>query len=141
MNPQGFRGLGDPPVVIGATREYRETSDALAGYLPGRWTPCGHDEAVVAGSLLWADYLAWADEENLAPRDRWTRRTFFAALEERGLTKKRSASGVAFEGVRRARAADADACEAERAEAAPLAHSSAEPAHLPASGPSLDDVF
>lgn len=100
------KGLQDPDVVRSATKEYRETSDALAGFLPGVFV---RDEAGgrVTGKVLFDAYLEWATEENLPQREVWTRRTFFAALEERGLVKRRVAGGVAFDGVRRARQTDA----------------------------------
>lgn len=98
-------GLQDPEIIKSSTKEYRETSDALAGFLPGVFT---FDEAAgrVDGKLLFDAYLAWADEENLPQREVWTRRTFFGALEERGLTKRKTNKGVAFDGVRRARQTD-----------------------------------
>jgi putative DNA primase/helicase len=100
------RGLQDPEVVRSATSEYRETSDALAGFLPGVYV---RDAAAgrVTGADLFSAYLEWADAENLPARERWTRRTFFGSLEERGLTKRRDKTGVAFDGVRRARLQDA----------------------------------
>jgi len=98
-------GLRDPDIIRTSTKEYRETSDALAGFLPGVYI---HDAEAgrVEGSVLFESYLQWADDENLPARERWTRKTFFAALEERGLTKRRVAKGVAFDGVRRARQTD-----------------------------------
>ncbi|WIC90192.1 DNA primase/helicase [Arthrobacter phage VroomVroom] len=98
-------GLKDPAIIVTSTKEYRETSDALAGFLPGMYI---HDAEAgrVDGSVLFESYLQWADEENLPQRERWTRRTFFAALEERGLVKRRVTKGVAFDGVRRARQTD-----------------------------------
>lgn len=98
-------GLKDPAIIVTSTKEYRETSDALAGFLPGMYI---HDPEAgrVDGSVLFESYLQWADEENLPARERWTRRTFFAALEERGLVKRRVTKGVAFDGVRRARQTD-----------------------------------
>lgn len=126
-------GLADPEIVTVATSEYRETSDALAGFLPGVYV---QDEGGrVEGSKLFEDYLQWADEENLPQRERWTRKTFYGALEERGLTKRKIASGVAFTGVRRARQTDRAPEEANpdappapgRAGAGILAYSSSEP--------------
>ncbi|WWV91883.1 DNA primase [Microbacterium phage phiMiGM15] len=99
------RGLRDPQTVSAHTKEYRETSDALAGFLPGLFIADG-EAGRVSGKTLFEAYLEWADEENLPQRERWTRRTFFSALEERKLVKVKTASGVAFEGVRRARQTD-----------------------------------
>lgn len=117
-------GLQDPEVIRTSTREYRETSDALAGFLPGLFVR--DDKAGrVEGKTLFDAYLQWADEENLPARERWTRRTFFGALEERGLTKRKTNKGVAFDGIRRARTTDSvpDHDEPERAVETPLAHS------------------
>ncbi|GAA2230447.1 phage/plasmid primase, P4 family [Herbiconiux moechotypicola] len=98
-------GLQDPDVIRSSTREYRETSDALAGFLPGVFVK---DDAAgrVDGKILFDAYLEWADEENLPQREIWTRRTFFGALEERGLTKRKTNKGIAFDGVRKARLVD-----------------------------------
>lgn len=146
-------GLQDPPVVVSSTREYRETSDALAGFLGSSssaesflsttgYSVTGDPDDVVLGRTLWEAYGTWADEEALPQRERWTRRTFFAALEERGLEKRKRAQGVAFCGVRRVRVTDAvpDHDEPERADGRPLA-SSSPVTDLPTSGPSLDDAF
>ncbi|WP_191480135.1 phage/plasmid primase, P4 family [Nocardioides ochotonae] len=131
------RGLEDPEVIRHATAEYRETSNALAGFLPGVFVV--EDGERLTGKALFDAYLEWADEENLPGRERWTRRTFFAALEERGLVKRRAAAGVVFEGVRRARAADREEVGVTRAGQAPLAHSPTDTATAPG-GPSLFDV-
>lgn len=132
------RGLEDPAVIRNSTREYRETSDALAGFLPGAWV---FDEtSTVEGGTLFSAYLDWADEENLPGRERWTRRTFFGALEERGLVKKKTNRGVAFHGVRRARQTDStpEHVEEDRAGTGPLAHSSPD---KPIRGADLDAVL
>lgn len=134
-------GLRDPECVVQATAEYRATSNALDGFLPGVWEP-GQDDDVVEGHVLYDSYLRWADEENLSPREIWTRRTFYVALEERGLRKTRRASGVAFQGIRKA----GEACENEsrnvRTPTAPLAHYSDDSSKAPRRirGASLDDV-
>ena len=95
-------GLLDPAVVLGATEEYRATSDALMGFLPGVYI--GDPAAPrAAGPALFNDYLSWADEENLPPNERWTRRTFFSALEERGFVKRKGKTGMEFEGIRKAK--------------------------------------
>lgn len=132
-------GLQDPAVIRDATSEYRETSDALAGFLPGVFIKDPR-AGRVDGKILFDAYLDWANEENLPGREIWTRRTFFAALEERGLVKRRGRGGVAFEGVRRARQTDLGTDpESERTGAAPEAHSS--PATPPTRGPSVADVL
>jgi putative DNA primase/helicase len=98
-------GLQDPEIIKSSTKEYRETSDALAGFMPGVFV-LDAESGRVDGKLLFDAYLEWADEENLPQREIWTRRTFFGALEERGLAKRKTNKGVAFDGVRRARRTD-----------------------------------
>jgi putative DNA primase/helicase len=134
-------GLQDPEVIRSSTKEYRETSDALAGFLPGVFVK---DPAAkrIPGKDLFEAYLQWADEENLPARERWTRKAFFGAVEERGLVKRKTAQGVAFDGVRRAKAADH--AEEERAAPSPLAHSLSDTPPTEArriSGADLDDVL
>ncbi|WP_412736295.1 phage/plasmid primase, P4 family [Krasilnikovia sp. MM14-A1259] len=131
-------GLDDPTPIVDATKEYRQTSDALAGLLPGVLVI--DDDGRITGKLAYDAYLAWADEENLPPKERWTRRTFFAALEERGASKKKANSGVYFTGIRRARATDNAPAEEILAEPrtapSPLADS---PGTSLATSPSLND--
>ncbi|UIW13520.1 DNA primase/helicase [Arthrobacter phage Lizalica] len=139
-------GLQDPDIIRSSTKEYRETSDALAGFLPGVFIQDA-EAGRVEGKVLFDEYLKWADEENLPAKERWTRRTFFGALEERGLTKRKTMNGVAFDGIRRARRTDAvpehvNPDPAERAEEAPLAPSSSEPTPIqPISGADLDSII
>ena len=139
-------GLRDPKIIMSSTKEYRETSDALAGFLPGTFVQ-DHNAGRVDGKVLFDAYLAWADEENLPGKERWTRRTFFGALEERGLTKRKTNKGIAFDGVRRAKLTDLvpDHAEPERAEGAPLADSSTEEPPKPEikaiSGADLDEIL
>lgn len=99
------RGLEDPDPIVNATKEYRTTSDPLAGFLPGMFVMDPHAKRVL-GKDLFEGYLSWADEENLKPTEIVTRRKFFAMLEERGLSKRAAKAGVAFDGVRRARPSD-----------------------------------
>ncbi|UVK63560.1 DNA primase/helicase [Arthrobacter phage Janeemi] len=138
-------GLQDPEIIRSSTKEYRETSDALAGFLPGVFI---HDPEAgrVDGKVLFDEYLKWADEENLPGKERWTRRTFFGALEERGMTKRKTNKGIAFDGIRRARQTDMvpDHAEPERAEEAPPADSLAVPTFTEAptvSGADLDSIL
>lgn len=133
-------GLSDPAVIRDSTREYRETSDALAGFFPGVYVE-DPEAGRVEGGRLFSDYLAWAEEENLPARERWTRRTFFSAMEERGLGKRKTSKGVAFDGIRRARQTDAAAPEPVgpgRAETPGQAHSSTD---RPIRGADLDSAL
>jgi len=140
-------GLQDPAAIRDSTKEYRETSDALAGFLPGEFI---YDEQAgrIEGAALFTQYLDWADAENLPARERWTRRAFFSALEERGLTKRKTNKGVAFDGVRRARQHDREPDEVasvdERVDSGALALSpDATPDTAPTitGGADIDDVL
>ncbi|MBC9714520.1 toprim domain-containing protein [Streptomyces sp. TRM66268-LWL] len=101
-------GLQDPPVIADATREYRETSDALAGFFPGVLERCDDGQQLSGGDAFTA-YLDWCEAENLPLKERWTRRAFFGAMEERGVVRKKTNKGVALVGVRPAGDAPAPA--------------------------------
>lgn len=104
-------GLRDPQCVADATKEYRENSNALAGFLPGTYVFGGPQDAVGV-TEVYSDYLAWTDEENLQPREVWTRSLFVRALEERGLKRVRRSKGYVIVGIRKA--SDADAAPDEK---------------------------
>ncbi|MFE9026210.1 phage/plasmid primase, P4 family [Streptomyces iakyrus] len=98
-------GLGDPDSITSATRDYRATSDALAGfYSEDPTAPAvlvkGDASNVMIGGDAFNHYLEWCEAENLPQKERWTRRAFFAAMEERGVTRKRVAAGNALVGVK-----------------------------------------
>lgn len=91
-------GLADPEVIRHSVKEYRETSDALAGFFPGVLEP---DEAnVLHGDEAYSAYKDWCEAEGLQPREVWTRRVFYGAMEERGVWKKKTDRGIALVGVR-----------------------------------------
>jgi putative DNA primase/helicase len=94
-------GLEDPGVVKKAVKEYRETSDALAGFFPGI-LEAADDVHTMNGSEAFQDYLDWCEAENLPGRERWTRRSFYDAMEERGVTRKKTRTGIALVGLRTA---------------------------------------
>lgn len=100
-------GLRDPGCVIEATAEYRENSNALAGFLPGIYVKGDPTDAVPL-SELYSDYLNWTDEENLQNREIWTRTLFVRALEERGFQRRRRAKGYVIVGIRKAGPQDAE---------------------------------
>ncbi|RLK22664.1 putative DNA primase/helicase [Micromonospora sp. M71_S20] len=136
-------GLQDPVVIRDATKEYRQTSDALAGFLPG--VLVAEEGGKVTAKVVWDAYRQWCDDEALPGKERWTRRAMFAALEERGATKKKENIGVVFLGLRVARPSDHATDETAeenpvegRTVASPLADS---PSDTPSAGPSLDDIF
>jgi putative DNA primase/helicase len=122
-------GLNDPAIIQDSTKEYRETSNVLDGFLPGVYE-FGDDGKAIQGELLFHAFQEWADEGNYIDLKRWSRRAFFGALEERGLVKKRGTGGkTVFYGIRRARQTDAvpDHAEPERAEGPTGATFSTEP--------------
>ncbi|WP_327385683.1 phage/plasmid primase, P4 family [Streptomyces sp. NBC_01207] len=88
-------GLRDPQVITGASQEYRETSDPLAGFLPGvlEWAD---DSVTMSGNDAFNTYLEWCEAENLPGRERWTRQAFYSAMEERGATKRRTNKGISL---------------------------------------------
>ncbi|WAB10815.1 DNA primase/helicase [Arthrobacter phage Tuck] len=138
-------GLNDPAVIQNSTKEYRETSNVLDGFLPGVYE-FGEGKAI-QGELLFHSFQEWADEGNYIDLKRWSRRAFFGALEERGLSKKRGTGGkTVFHGIRRARQTDMvpDHAEPERAEEATGATFSTVPtvAEAPTvSGADLDSIL
>ena len=124
-------GLQDPDVVLGATLEYRATSDALMGFLPGVYV-ADEDAERCIGSSVFNDYLQWCDEENLPKHEVWTRRGFFSALEERGFVKRKGMKGIEFDGLRKAK-------PGEVAEVVPLEQKPT--MSLGSDGPSLKEVL
>ncbi|MFE7315157.1 phage/plasmid primase, P4 family [Streptomyces sp. NPDC057555] len=96
-------GLQDPEVITSAGKEYRETSDALAGFFPGILEHADSDVRI-NGNEAFNLYLEWCEAENLPSRERWTRTTFYSAMEERGVTRKKTKKGIALVGCRVAEA-------------------------------------
>ncbi|MEE1835775.1 phage/plasmid primase, P4 family [Streptomyces sp. SP17KL33] len=95
-------GLSDPEVIVSAVREYKATSDALAGFFPDG--PLVRDaDALLPGDEAYSAYREWCEAEGLQQREVWKRNTFYAAMEERGAVKKRTSKGIALVGVRSAR--------------------------------------
>ncbi|MGX4737092.1 phage/plasmid primase, P4 family [Kitasatospora griseola] len=92
-------GLRDPQIITGASKEYRETSDSLAGFLPGILERAD-DAHQLNGSEAFNEYLTWCEAENLPAKERWTRKTFYDALEERGVSRKKTKRGIALVGLR-----------------------------------------
>ncbi|MGW6754551.1 phage/plasmid primase, P4 family [Streptomyces sp. NPDC055006] len=93
-------GLRDPDSISSATREYKETSDTLAGFFPG--VLVRDDAARMDGADAYNSYRDWCEAEGLPAKEVWSRRTFYAAMEERGIQRIRVAKGMALVGVRSA---------------------------------------
>ncbi|MFK0290307.1 phage/plasmid primase, P4 family [Streptomyces sp. NPDC090442] len=92
-------GLQDPEVVRAATKNYRETSDALFEFFPGVLVK-GEDSDVVPAQEAFNLYLEWCEENNLPLKERWTKRAFLAAMDERGVPRTRRNSGMVLVGVK-----------------------------------------
>ncbi|MEV0267743.1 phage/plasmid primase, P4 family [Hamadaea sp. NPDC050747] len=132
-------GLGDPAAIRNATAEYRQTSDALAGFLPGVFIRDA--DGTVPVREVWDAYREWAEEEALPLKERWQRKTLYAALDERGISQYRTASERGFRGLRRTKQADeipGESPAVSRTPASPLAHRQSD---NPLTGASLADVF
>ena len=92
------RSLRDPQVIAEATKGYRETSDALAGFLPG---VLEYDSsAQMSGSDAYHRYQDWAEDEGLPLKERWSRKAFYGALDERGISRGISNGYMTLRGVR-----------------------------------------
>lgn len=96
-------GLKDPKVIADETREYRETSDQLAGFYPGVLEPTG-DETPMSGAEAYNAYQNWCEEEGLTSKDVWSRKAFYEGMSERGVSKRKGRltgyQGIILEGVR-----------------------------------------
>ncbi|MFJ4796963.1 phage/plasmid primase, P4 family [Kitasatospora purpeofusca] len=94
-------GLREPSVITASVRDFKQTSDQLAGFFPDILEPCP-DGTQMDGTDAFNRYLGWCAAENLPQKEQWTRRVFYAALEERGVRRKRIARGIALVGIREA---------------------------------------
>ncbi|MFD9904807.1 phage/plasmid primase, P4 family [Streptomyces sp. NPDC059063] len=92
-------GLQEPPVITRATQEYQATSDALAGFFPGVLEAAPESERI-QGDAAYSAYRDWCEDEGLQPKEVWTRRTFYSAMEERGAQRKRDRRGIVLAGIR-----------------------------------------
>lgn len=60
------------------------------------------DDQVMNGTEAFNTYLEWCEAENLPARERWTRRTFYDAMEERGVSRRKTMRGISLVGLRAA---------------------------------------
>jgi putative DNA primase/helicase len=91
-------GLRDPAVITAASREYRETSDALVGFFPGVYEL--DDDSAVPGADAYNTYREWCEAEGLPSKEIWTRRSFYDAMEERQVSRKKTNKGITLVGIR-----------------------------------------
>lgn len=102
-------GLKDPDVIVDATKEYRDGSDVLAGFVGGVVEVTkDYENDKILGKDLFNEYLSWCEAENLPQKERWRRTTFYAAMEERGCVGRTSNKGKTMWGVRMAEIAPPD---------------------------------
>lgn len=92
-------GLKDPASISAATREYRATSDALAGFFPGV-LDAADEESVLPGADAYTAYTDWCEAEGLQRKEVWSRKAFYGAMEERNVMKKKTNKGIALVGVK-----------------------------------------
>ncbi|MGW2860818.1 phage/plasmid primase, P4 family [Streptomyces sp. NPDC001205] len=92
-------GLQDPQFITGASRDYRETSDALAGFFPGVLERADDDQAMT-GNEAFNTYLEWCEAENLPSKERWSRKVFYHAMDERGISKVKTRQGISLIGIK-----------------------------------------
>jgi putative DNA primase/helicase len=92
------------------TKDYRETSDMLQGFLPG--VLVADPTAELLGADAYRRYRDWCEDEGLRLQDVWQRKTFYGAMDERGVPRVKREKGVVLQGVRLATPADV-AAEAE----------------------------
>ncbi|WP_433858218.1 phage/plasmid primase, P4 family [Streptomyces kronopolitis] len=93
------KGLKDPESISTATREYRATSDALAGFFPGVLEAADED-TVLPGADAYNAYRDWCEAEGLKSTEVWSRKAFYGAMEERNVSKKKTNKGIALVGVK-----------------------------------------
>jgi putative DNA primase/helicase len=93
-------GLQDPAAVKNATKEFRETADGLQGFMPGVLEATGNEDDRILGNEAFSMYLDWCEAENLPQKERWRRTTFYRAMEERKVTRRKTAQGITLFGVR-----------------------------------------
>ena len=82
------RGLADTPKTIeAATEDYRRDQDVLGDFIEDRLTrDCAGE--VTAGEL-YESYRAWADDQGMTDRQRWSKRKLGLEMKARGFESKR----------------------------------------------------
>src|SRR5690606_30611109 len=96
------RGPQDPETVRGAPKRWRQTSDALRGFIRGWFEVTGNAADVVSAKAVWTDYQTWTADEGLSDRERWRRSTLMEAVQERGAVLRVKNNQQVITGIRRA---------------------------------------
>ena len=82
-------GLGNPPAIMEATKEYRYEMSAIETFLQER---CSRDPGeMTQASVLYAGYKQWAENNN---EHIMSMRSFGTRLAETGLSKTRMTAGI-----------------------------------------------
>ena len=137
------QGLRDPDVIREGTREYREASDVLNGFVPGVFVP--DPDGKVEAKTVFKAFQEYADEGNYLDLKKWSNRALYAALEERGYPRRRSTGGkFVIVGLRRARQTDM-VPDHDQPESCVNSDGASGPVQVrkdtPITGPSLDDAL
>jgi hypothetical protein len=72
--------------------------DALAGFYPGVTDPAD-EEVSLKGSLVYGLYADWAFEEGVPSSKTWSQAAFYAAMEERGVFRRKRKDGIHLFGI------------------------------------------
>ena len=91
-------GMREPGMVTKAVDDYRGVMDALAGFFPGVLDPADEEESI-KGSVAYGLYSDWAFEEGVPSSKTWSQAAFYAAMEERGVFRKKRKDGIHLFGV------------------------------------------
>ncbi|MFG2473532.1 phage/plasmid primase, P4 family [Streptomyces fagopyri] len=91
------QGLNPPEAVRARTEAYQADSDALGRFLAER-TIANPNDAVKARELF-TEWSAWCHASGMKAEDVGTEVTFAASMQSRGFEKKRSASGMRYQGL------------------------------------------
>ena len=98
------KGLADPEVIKGATKDYMETSDDLGGFC--NWILISDENAEMKASDAYEKYRDWAIQEGIKP---WAAKSLYDGIVERmpGVSKKKKKDGLWLLGLRLSQEGDA----------------------------------
>ncbi|HEX9929315.1 MAG TPA: phage/plasmid primase, P4 family [Pyrinomonadaceae bacterium] len=90
-------GLPIPKAISEATEEYRHESDPIGQWIEERTSPNPNSLEPIQANVLYKDYSRWAQERSEHP---FSHRTWGQSMSERGYSKKRSAAGYNYYGLK-----------------------------------------
>lgn len=97
-------GLAEPQDVTTAVTAYREESDKLSGFYPGKIV--ADDRGWLTRAQIYAAYQEWSEHEGSDRSQMWRNTTLYAALTGLGLEQSKRNGQRGFKGVRLARPSD-----------------------------------